>query len=71
VPPPPAYSDGAARESTVAKVQRELKRRGYYAGPVDGDAGRGTRGAIIQFREDQGLGSSTRIDNRLLRALGL
>lgn len=55
----------------MSLVQRALKTRGYYTGPVDGDAGSGTRGAIRGFREDNGLGSSTRIDSTLLGALGL
>jgi hypothetical protein len=58
-------------DSSVASVQRALKRQGYYAGPVDGDAGGGTRAAIRSFRRDHGLGSSTRIDGALLRALRL
>jgi peptidoglycan hydrolase-like protein with peptidoglycan-binding domain len=76
IPPPPFHhhhywSSGYDSDSTVAAVQRALKRRGYYAGPVDGDAGRETRVAILAFREDHGLASTTRIDRSLLRALGL
>ena len=58
-------------DSTVVAVQRALKKRGYYDGPVDGDAGRATRVAILNFREDHGLASTTRIDRSLLHALGL
>ncbi len=54
---------------TVPQVQRGLKRHGYYAGPIDGDAGPGTRAAIRGFRRDHGLGSSTAIDGELTRAL--
>ncbi len=60
-----------AGDTTVTQVQRALKQRGYYSGPVDGEAGGGTRGAIRDFRRDKGLGSSTRIDAGLVRALGL
>ena len=76
-PPPPHYSrhhryySSDSGSSTVSRVQRALKSRGYYSGAVDGDAGSGTRGAIRGFREDNGLGSSTRIDSALLGALGL
>lgn len=56
-------------DSTVAQVQRALKSRGFYAGPVDGEAGPGTRAAIRSFRKEHGLGSSTRIDAELTRAL--
>ena len=60
-----------AGDSNVASVQRVLKRRGYYSGPVDGEAGGGTGRAIRGFRSENGLGSSTRIDGPLLSALGL
>ena len=60
-----------AGDSSVVSVQRALKKRGFYSGPVDGEAGGGTRGAIRNFRAENGLGSSTRIDGPLLRALGL
>ena len=56
-------------ETTVVQIQRALKSCGYYAGPVDGDAGAGTRAAIRHFRRDHGLGSSTKIDGELTRAL--
>jgi hypothetical protein len=70
-PPSAHYRHNYTGESTVAQVQRAVKKLGYYAGPVDGDAGRGTRSAIASFRYDNGLGSSTRIDSGLMRALGL
>ena len=76
-PPAPRYprrgyrSPSDAGDSNVASVQRVLKRRGYYSGPVDGDAGSGTTRAIRSFRSENGLGFSTRIDGPLLRALGL
>ena len=77
-PPPPDYyhhrhyrSSSNAGDSSVTQVQSALKKRGYYSGAIDGDAGSGTRAAIRGFREDNGLMSSTRIDGTLLRALGL
>jgi hypothetical protein len=77
LPPPVGYyrrgyhphSDYA--DSSVASVQRALKARGYYGGPVDGDAGPGTRAAIRGFREEHGLGHSSSIDGTLLHALRL
>ena len=36
-------------------IQRALKNAGYYNGPFDGKIGSGTRAAIKQFQEDQGL----------------
>lgn len=77
IPPPPPYPYRSYRRSTyvadsnVAAVQSALKQRGYYRGAVDGDAGPVTRAAIVNFRADHGLGSSSRIDEPLLRALGL
>ena len=65
------YYSGESGSSTVSRVQRALKSRGYYSGAIDGDAGSGTRAGIRGFREDNGLGSSTRIDSALLGALGL
>jgi len=76
-PPPPPYSNRTSRrnatfaDNDVSSVQRALQERGYYRGGVDGESGPGTRGAIVGFREDNGLGSSSRIDQQLLRALGL
>jgi hypothetical protein len=79
-PPPPrpphyghrtVYRSYVSEDSNVAAVQRALKNRGYYSSSIDGDAGPGTRAAIRSFREDNGLGSSSRIDSALLRALGL
>lgn len=61
-----SYSDGLA-----ADVQRALKRRGYYGGPVDGDIGSGSRRAIRNYQADRGLSVTGRIDRSLLRALGL
>lgn len=74
-PPPPHYRrrsySSEAGSSSVSRVQRALKTRGYYSGPVDGDAGSGTRAAIRGFRADNGLAPSSGIDGSLLRALGL
>jgi hypothetical protein len=76
IPPPPYYPHQHGdsyydADSTVVAVQRALKKRGYYDGPVDGEAGRATRVAILNFREDHGLAANSRIDRSLLLALGL
>ena len=39
----------------VKELQTALNRLGYDAGPVDGIAGRGTRGALQRFQKDRGL----------------
>ena len=53
----------------VVSVQKALARRGYYRGPIDGIAGKGTRRAILTYRADNGLRVISRIDNELLKAL--
>lgn len=40
------------------KVQTALKARGHYTGRVDGKCGRGSRGAIVAFKSENGLGQS-------------
>ena len=54
----------------VVWVQKALARRGYYHGPIDGLIGKGTRRAILAYRADHGLPVISRIDNKLLDALG-
>lgn len=76
LPPPVGYGPGYRRhaayaDSSMVAVQRALKSRGYYGGPIDGDAGPGTRAAIRGFRVEHGLGYSSAIDGPLLRALRL
>jgi peptidoglycan hydrolase-like protein with peptidoglycan-binding domain len=57
--------------SLTAQVQRKLKRLGYYDGGVDGEIGPVTRRAIRGYQEENGLEITGRIDQPLLRALGL
>ena len=57
--------------STDAAVQRELARRGYYNGPIDGDIGPGSSRAIARFQMDHGLPVTGSITSSLLRSLGL
>jgi hypothetical protein len=66
----PRYSEGDSDDLAV-DVQRELRRRGYYRGSIDGDVGPGTRNAISHYQYDRGLPTSGRIDRSLLRALGI
>jgi len=65
----PVYSDYS--DDLAVDVQRELRRRGYYRGSIDGDVGPGTRNAIRAYQYDRGLSVSGRIDRSLLRALGI
>jgi hypothetical protein len=61
----------AADDDLVSAVQAALDRRGYNAGVVDGDMGPQTRDAIAAFQSDRGLRATGRIDQPLLRALGI
>ncbi len=67
---PAPRSDYGARP-IEADVQLALRRNGYYAGPIDGDLGPGTRAAIRDYQYDRRLPVSGRIDTYLLRSLGL
>ena len=62
---------GSYSDSLAVDVQRELRRRGYYRGPIDGDIGPGSRSAIRAYQYDRGLSASGRIDSPLLRSLGI
>ena len=42
-------------KANIMKMQAALNARGYDAGPVDGIAGRRTKGALQRFQKDQGL----------------
>jgi peptidoglycan hydrolase-like protein with peptidoglycan-binding domain len=55
----------------TVKVQRILKRLGYYRGPIDGDFGPGTSAAVRAYQVDNQLPPTGRIDRFLLRSLGL
>lgn len=50
----PTYKLGSKGEE-VRKIQEKLQSLGIYLGPVDGDFGSGTEGAVILFQERDGL----------------
>jgi hypothetical protein len=60
------YPDGLA-----ADVQRELRRRGFYRGSIDGNIGPASRAAIRSYQAERGLRVTGRIDSSLLRSLGV
>jgi hypothetical protein len=67
-----SYSDrGSYSDDLAVEVQRELRRRGYYRGTIDGDVGPGTRSAIRHYQAARGLVVTGRIDRSLLRALDI
>ena len=52
-------------------VQEELAARGYYRGPLDGIAGRGTRAAILKYEQDNGLPRTGEVSLMLVNHLRL
>jgi len=67
----PTTPAAAARPSTavVADIQRELSRRGFYDGVVDGRYGPRTDASIRDFEQTAGLKPSTEPNEALLRAI--
>jgi hypothetical protein len=66
------YRTGYARGyNVVAEVQRRLADAGYYHGVIDGAQGPRTRAAIARYEARHGMYADGRIDQRLLRSLGL
>lgn len=58
-------------DRVVVRVQEQLQRDGYYAGPIDGDFGPMTREALAAFQADNGLAVTSTIDRPTLATLGL
>ena len=52
-------------------MQLALRKKGYYSGPIDGDIGPGTRGAIRAYQRDHEMRVTGEISTSLLRRLGL
>jgi Putative peptidoglycan binding domain len=64
-------SSDQSADSTVAAVQEQLARQGYYRGELDGIFGPETRRAIIRYQSDHGLGVTGRVNMDTLHALGV
>jgi hypothetical protein len=64
-------SSDQSTDSTVAAVQEQLARQGYYRGEIDGSFGPATRRAITRYQSGHGLRVTGRLDMDTLRALGL
>jgi Putative peptidoglycan binding domain len=70
--PSGGYSYGySSSYNVVAEVQERLARYGYYHGSIDGEAGPLTRAAIARWEASHGMYADGRIDQQLLRSLGL
>ncbi len=70
-PGPASAQTALARTSgeIIGDIQRELARRGYYDGVVDGLYGPRTDGAIRDFEQAAGLKPSTEPSEALLQAI--
>jgi hypothetical protein len=55
----------------LQQVQRELRARKYYFGPVDGRASAETTKAIEEFQRAKALDANGEVNEETLRALGL
>jgi peptidoglycan hydrolase-like protein with peptidoglycan-binding domain len=58
-----------SRADVIADVQRELERRGFYDGPLDGFHGPRTDAAIRDFEQAAGLKPSGEPNDELLQAI--
>jgi hypothetical protein len=61
----------ARGDETLLQVQRELRARKYYFGPVDGRESPEARKAIEEFQRAKALDATGAVDEETLRALGL
>ena len=68
----PIYGyNGLSPDRVTVNVQEQLARAGYYDGPIDGMLGPMTREAIAAFQADNGLATTSAIDEPTLATLGL
>ena len=63
---PPAGNGGSLPEA----VQRQLAKKGYYKGSIDGQFGPASRSALSRFQREHNLKETGRIDEPTLDALG-
>lgn len=66
-PGPTADASAQARMQTVASIQRELTRKGFYDGPADGIWGAKTDVAVRDFVQAAGLKINPEASDGLLR----
>src|SRR6267154_1337594 len=67
--PPPVASPARPRSDTVAEIQRELTKRGFYDGTADGFYGPKTDAAIRDFEQAAGLRPAAEPGETLLAAI--
>ncbi len=68
-----ASSDGTCKYgdkgNAVKKVQKRLKKLGYYSGGIDGDYGNGTKKAVRNFQKRNGLSVTGAVNSKTLKKL--
>jgi hypothetical protein len=52
-----SYGSGYGHQSSVARLQQQLARAGYYRGSIDGIMGPRTRHALRAYQHDHGAGT--------------
>lgn len=67
--PSKAPGGGRVNAALIADIQRELSRRGYYDGAIDGRVGPRTEAAIREFEAAAGLRVAGEPNENVLRAL--
>jgi peptidoglycan hydrolase-like protein with peptidoglycan-binding domain len=67
---PDAFTIYTAAE-TIRAAQTELRNRGYYRGPIDGELGDATQRALLAFQIDNGVLATGNLDGRTADLLGL
>ena len=65
----PAAAQGRTRGDIVTDIQRELARRGFYDGAVDGLYGAKTDAAIRDFEQAAGIRTPGEVGETLLQAI--
>lgn len=70
-PPPPVSSPSPAplAREDIKEIQTRLLAFGFNAGPADGNAGRMTEGAIMNYQQKRGLPQTGKPDRALLDQL--
>ncbi len=64
-------ASASAPSDKVRNAQVALNTQGYNAGPVDGQFGPATQGAVRKFQGERGLTQSGTLDGSTLDALGV
>ena len=67
----PVLSINRGNRAEVRILQRELTRRRYYSGPIDGIYGEQTESAVTQFQIDNRLQADGVAGSKTLQALGI